>query len=154
MPVVHFRYLYHFTHPDNIASIQLRGLLSWYRLDASRMRYNAASTPLSRNLDTGKGLHDYVHLCTRPYHAMAQKALDEKRVSSLVWLRIAKEPVISWPETRFTYRNAAHKFARPTPDSATAFDSPYHDAEVLVLGHLEPRWILAYRIDPTRETPL
>lgn len=67
--------LYHFTDPSNISSIKEYGLLSWLQLLQRNISHSPASNDFSRSLDRGKNLEDYIRLCNRPSHPMADAAL-------------------------------------------------------------------------------
>lgn len=132
--------LYHFTDGRNVPSIRRYGLLSWQLLVGRGIQHFPASNELSRELDARKDLQNYVRLCLRPQHPMATRALYERRVESLVWLEI-DDVVTRWRATRFSDRNATANEARVDSSPATAFSSQDPQAEILVEGSLNPKWI-------------
>ena len=135
------RPLLHFTDRRNLKSILQRGLLSWEKLERRGIQHFAASTHLSRELDSRAGLGDYVRLCRSDRHPMAYKAQCEGRVDQLVWLKI--DPcVVRWRSTRFSDRNATSSSATIGDDAGLFLVSPDLQAEVMIEGALSTRWIL------------
>lgn len=132
--------LYHFTDPRNIPSIRRHGLLSWTQLKTLGKCHFPASNKLSRNLDTQKGLQNYVRLCLHPNHPMAFRALMDWRIRDVVWLTVS-DAVINWHTTLFSDMNAASRRARINSNPQTALESPDPQAEVLVEGSIETQWI-------------
>jgi hypothetical protein len=135
------RPLLHFTDRRNLKSILKHGLLSWEALESRNIQHFAASTPLSRTLDTRAGLGDYVRLCRSDRHPMAYKAKCDGRVGKLVWLKI--DPgVVRWRSTRFSDINATSSNARVGGDADIFYDSSDLQAEVMIERALSTRWIL------------
>lgn len=105
------------------------------------MRHWPASNELSRNLDRQRNLEDYVRLCLRPEHPMATCAILERRVDRLVWLEVS-DAVLHWRATLFSSDNATSNRAIINRDWRTAYKSESNQAEVLVEGSLNVRWII------------
>lgn len=133
-------YLYHFTDALNLNSILQYGLLSWVQLEARGIEHRPASNSLSRYLDQRRELGDYVRLTMQMKHPMVAKALYERRVESIVWVRV-DIAVARWDSTLFSNKNAAASDAVVNSDWRTAFESSDSQAEVLVRGAIHPRWL-------------
>ena len=133
-------YLYHFTHPSNLPSIKKHGLLSWERLDQCGIYYIPASNSLSQNLDLKKGLSDYVRLSLDQKHPMADAAIYYGRVDRLIYIKI-HPAVINFSETLFSDENTTANFAIIDNDPFTALNSSSKQAEILVEGVVEPKYI-------------
>ena len=106
--------LYHFTDRDNLESIiKNGGLFSW--MDCERKGINIAKPgggSLSRQLDNGRNLGDYVRVSFTTQHPMMYVAMKDGRVSNPVILEIDPE-VIYWKGTCFSNMNAATYKVRP-----------------------------------------
>lgn len=106
--------LYHFTDRDNLESIiKNGGLFSW--MDCERKGIKIAKPgggSLSRQLDNGRNLGDYVRVSFTTQHPMMYVAMKDGRVSNPVILEIDPE-VIYWKGTCFSNMNAATYKVRP-----------------------------------------
>lgn len=132
--------IYHFTDPRNIPSIRRYGLSSWSRLIQQDISHYPASNAMSRELDRRKNLEDSIHFCLRPCHPMANMAPSRGRVVKRVWLAI-DSTVIYWRSTRLSSTNAASSRAVIDYCQDTALRSDDIQAEVLVPGFLNSRFI-------------
>ena len=99
-----------------------------------------ASSEDSRKLDARLNLEDYIRLCTRREHPMATRALHEGRIKNYVWLEI-NDAVTRWTATLYSNDNAVAKRAIINNDSRTALESNSIQAEILVMGGLNAKWI-------------
>lgn len=106
--------LYHFTDRDNLESIiKNGGLFSW--MDCERKGIKIAKPgggSLSRQLDNGRNLGDYVRVSFTTQHPMMYVAMKDGRMSNPVILEIDPE-VIYWKGTCFSNMNAATYKVRP-----------------------------------------
>lgn len=106
--------LYHFTDRDNLESIiKNGGLFSW--MDCERKGIKIAKPgggSLSRQLDNGRNLGDYVRVSFTTQHPMMYVAMKDGRISNPVILEIDPE-VIYWKGTCFSNMNAATYKVRP-----------------------------------------
>jgi hypothetical protein len=132
--------LYHFTDVRNIQSIQRRGLLSWRKLFDWNIQHYPASNEVSRRLDERAQLSDYVRLCLHREHPMEYVARKEGRIYRVVWLEIDSS-VTRWRATKFSDINATANDATINHDYRTAYNSPDTQAEVLVQGGINVKWI-------------
>ena len=128
--------LYHFTDPRNLESIRLFGLMSWQQLIQQDIGHFPGSDKDSRRIDARKCLGNYVHLCLRPEHSMAELAVKQKRIESFVWLSIDCS-VIRLETTQFSDQNATANAAIINDDPNTALSSKNPRAEVLVEGSID-----------------
>lgn len=71
---------------------------------------------------------------------MAQRALYEGRIHDYVWLEV-DDIVVRWRATLYSSDNAVANRAVVNEDPRTALDSESIQAEVLVLGGLNVKWI-------------
>lgn len=71
---------------------------------------------------------------------MARRAIYEGRIRDYVWLEIDPN-VVHWESTLFSSDNAVAKRALINNDFKTALESPSIQAEVLVHGRIDQRWI-------------
>nr|GFC83032.1 hypothetical protein [Tanacetum cinerariifolium] len=112
--------LYHFTDRSNLASIRSAGgLISWYSCQQQHIRIpRPGGSSLSWELDSRKGLADYVRLSFTPSHPMMHVALSDGRISSPVILEI-DPAVIFWEGTQFTTMNAAKSGVQASETLAT-----------------------------------
>ncbi len=133
-------FLYHFTDWRNLESIEEHGLLSWPILFSMGIRHFPGSNSLSRTLDKKKKVQNYVHLCTRKYHPMLGRCLNDGRIQRVAWL-IIDPAVIRWGATLFSDENATSDSAEIGSDPSIALDSFSDQAEVMVSGSLSSRWI-------------
>lgn len=132
--------LFHFTDPRNLPSISQNGLLSWDRLVRRGIPHWPASSDQSRMLDGRLNLQDYVRLCLARNHPMASLAVYEGRIAEYVWIEI-DDVVIRWQSTLFSSENAVARRSIINSDPRTAFESPSIQAEVLVHGRIDQRWL-------------
>jgi len=109
--------LYHFTDIENLQSIKANGgLCSWHYCERNNIGISRpGGTRLSRNLDSYKGLENYVRLSFISDHPMMYVAEKEGRIKFPVVLTISTE-VIFKKDTKFTHQNA-------TRSGVTAFNS-------------------------------
>lgn len=113
--------IWHFTDRSNLESIQRAGgLLSLAEL--SRRGIDVPSpggNQWSHDADRMNGVDDYVHLAFVDDHPMQFIAVQEKRISSPVWLKINPDLVLS-DGVRFT-SDVANKSGVPllTPDEGS-----------------------------------
>ncbi len=132
--------LYHFTDPRNLESIRHFGLMSWQKLIQRDIGHFPGSDNDSRRIDARKCLENYVHLCLRPEHSMAELAVKQKRIKSFIWLTIDSS-VIRLESTLFSDQNATANAAIINHDPRTALASKNPRAEVLVEGSISLRCI-------------
>ena len=103
--------LYHFTDITNLKSIfDKGGLYSWSFLKNKTVRNTFASTNLSKELDSRRGLENYVRLSFNSTQPMMHKAIYDGRISHPVIIEIDPS-VIFLKETLFSDRNATDKNA-------------------------------------------
>ena len=99
--------LYHFTDFDNLESIiKNGGLYSW--MDCERKGIKIAKPGggnLSRQLDSGRNLEDYVRVSFTTQHPMMYVAMKDGRISNPVILEIDPE-VIYWKDSCYSNMNA------------------------------------------------
>lgn len=133
--------LFHFTAPENLASIRQYGLLSWQELERRNISHIPASSTLSRNLDSRVGLEDYVRLSKSQNHPMFEAAIYYGRIRRLVWLKINPN-VIDLPSTLFSDDNATSNRATINNDKNTALNSTSPQAEILVKTRIDPAKII------------
>ena len=147
--------LYHFTDAANVESIRQHGLLSASCLLSRSLPTVMNSDELSRGLDRAQGLDGYVRLSFNDKNPMQFKAMQEKRVSKLVMLKISLQ-VVSRPNVMFSDCNAtrtdAVKSLKPdivrfdvvrAKDQFSVMPSlrQYYQAEVLVPSPIPPHLI-------------
>lgn len=152
--------LYHFTDRENLVSIRAAGgLLSWYSCKQNDIGIaRPGGSEASWQLDSHKGLADYVRLAFIPDHPMMYVARKDGRLKSPIILEI-DPAVIFLQETKFSEMNAVKNgvFANSNLDkfseikfnifSKRFFDltddeKPYYQAEVLVHRMLPAKYIL------------
>lgn len=114
--------------------------MSWKRLLSNGIEHWPASNQLSRNLDKRINMKNYVRLCRQPNHPMAHKALIDGRINDFVWLQI-DGVVANWQTTRFSSDNATRNYVNINDDPDTALGSFSPQAEILVEGGINVRWI-------------
>lgn len=133
---------FHFTDSRNLPSIRRFGLRSWQFLQDHDVRHFPASNAASRNLDRRAGLQDYVRLCLRPFHPMEYRACHDpdRDIERIMWI-VVDPIVIQWKATLFSSDNATSKRARIDADPWTAFASDSEQAEILVKGWIDRRWL-------------
>jgi hypothetical protein len=152
--------LYHFTDRANLESIRKNGgLLSWSSCnDLSIAIPKPGGNALSRDLDSNKGLQNYVRLSFVEDNPMKYVAMSDGRINDPVILEIDLE-VIYYDTTIFTNQNAA-KTGVVADSSLATFQSirfhyfrynyldlypdtkPYYQAEVLVAERIPIKLIM------------
>ena len=154
--------LYHFTDRDNLESIiKNGGLYSWMDCERKGIKINKpGGSPVSRQLDSGRNLEDYVRVSFTTQHPMMYVAMKDGRISNPVILEIDPE-VIYWNETLYANLNAAKHTIKPiigptlsdfkqihfqSVKVRTHFDlpeeeQPYFQAEVLVKNFIPLEYI-------------
>ena len=151
--------LYHFTDRANLQSIKANGgLCSWKYCERNGIMISRpGSTQSSRNLDSYKGLENYVRVSFVSDNPMMYVAEKEGRIYNPVVLEISPE-VIFKKETKFTNQNAVKngvtafssfeqfKFIRFDLFHWRYFDldddvKSYYQAEVLVLDKIPLEFI-------------
>lgn len=154
--------LYHFTDRDNLESIiKNGGLYSWMDCERKGIKINKpGGSPVSRQLDSGRNLEDYVRVSFTTQHPMMYVAMKDGRISNPVILEIDPE-VIYWNETLYANLNAAKHTIKPiigptlsdfkqihfqSVKFRTHFDlpeeeQPYFQAEVLVKNFIPLEYI-------------
>ena len=142
--------LYHFTDCRNCESIKKHGLLSWEQLRQKGIESIPASDTFSRNRDHRNNLQNFIHLCLTAQHSMTDRAISEKRIESIIWLKI-DDSVIERKTTLFCNQNSTANAAYWDDNPKTAFDSKLINAEVLVEGSIAPDLIYIY--EEIIETP-
>jgi hypothetical protein len=154
--------LYHFTDRENLESIiKNGGLYSW--MDCERKGIKIAKPgggSMSRQLDSGRNLEDYVRVSFTTQHPMMYVAMREGRISNPVILEIDPE-IIYWKGTCYSNMNATIHRIRPNiGDSLSDFkqihfksvkvhkhfdlpeeEQPYFQAEVLVKNFIPLEYI-------------
>ena len=154
--------LYHFTDRDNLESIiKNGGLYSW--MDCERKGIKIAKPgggSLSRQLDSGRNLEDYVRVSFTTQHPMMYVAMKDGRISNPVILEIDID-VIYWKDTIYSNLNATKHTIKPniggtisdfkqihfkSVKSHKHFDlpeeeQPYFQAEVLVKNFIPLEYI-------------
>lgn len=154
--------LYHFTDRDNLESIiKNGGLYSWMDCERKGIKIDKpGGSPVSRQLDSGRNLEDYVRVSFTTQHPMMYVAMKDGRISNPVILEIDPE-VIYWNETLYANLNAAKHTIKPiigptlsdfkqihfqSVKVRTHFDlpeeeQPYFQAEVLVKNFIPLEYI-------------
>ena len=154
--------LYHFTDRDNLESIiKNGGLYSW--MDCERKGIKIAKPgggSMSRQLDSGRNLEDYVRVSFTTQHPMMYVAMKDGRISNPVILEIDPE-IIYWKETCYSNMNATiHRIKPNIGESLSDFqqihfqsvkvhkhfdlpeeEQPYFQAEVLVKNFIPLEYI-------------
>ena len=154
--------LYHFTDRDNLESIiKNGGLYSW--MDCERKGIKIAKPgggSLSRQLDSGRNLEDYVRVSFTTQHPMMFVAMKDGRISNPVVLEIDPE-VILWKGSCYSDMNATTHKIRPNIGEGISdfkkihfqsvkahkhFDlpeeeQPYFQAEILVKNFIPLEYI-------------
>jgi len=154
--------LYHFTDRDNLESIIVNGgLYSWMDCKRKGIKINKpGGSPVSRQLDSGRNLEDYVRISFTTQHPMMYVAMKDGRISNPVILEIDTD-VIYWKDTCYSNLNAAKHTIRPNIGEGLAdfkqihfqsvkahkhFDlpeeeQPYFQAEILVKNFIPLEYI-------------
>ena len=154
--------LYHFTDRENLESIiKNGGLYSW--MDCERKGIKIAKPgggSMSRQLDSGRNLEDYVRVSFTTQHPMMYVAMREGRISNPVILEIDPE-IIYWKDTCYSNMNATiHRITPNIGDSLSDFkqihfqsvkvhkhfdlpeeEQPYFQAEILVKNFIPLEYI-------------
>ena len=130
--------LYHFTDRDNLESIiKNGGLYSW--MDCERKGIKIAKPGggnLSRQLDSGRNLEDYVRVSFTTQHPMMYVAMKDGRISNPVILEIDTD-VIYWKDTCYSNLNAAKHTIRPNIGEGLADFKQIHFQSVKAHKHFE-----------------
>ena len=154
--------LYHFTDRDNLESIiKNGGLYSWMDCERKGIKIKKpGGSSISRQLDSGRNLEDYVRVSFTTQHPMMYVAMKDGRISNPVILEIDPE-VVCWNESLFANLNAATYKCKPnigptisdfkqihfqSVKARTHFDlpeeeQPYFQAEVLVKNFIPLQYI-------------
>lgn len=154
--------LYHFTDRDNLDSIiKNGGLYSWMDCERKGIKINKpGGSSVSRQLDSGRNLEDYVRVSFTTQHPMMYVAMKDGRISNPVILEIDLE-TIYWNETLYANLNAARYTLKPNIGPTISdfkqihfqsvkarkhFDlpeeeQPYFQAEVLVKNFIPLQYI-------------
>ncbi|RAI37115.1 DarT ssDNA thymidine ADP-ribosyltransferase family protein [Rhodoplanes serenus] len=86
---------FHFTDRKNIPLIKQHGLLSMKELNKRSIVVPApGGNEISRIADVGCGMDKYVHLTFKPGHPMEKSAVEDKRITDLVHLKINPELIL------------------------------------------------------------
>ena len=107
--------LYHFTDRDNLESIiKNGGLYSWGDCERKGIKINKpGGSSVSRQLDSGRSLEDYVRVSFTTQHPMMYVAMKDGRITNPVILEIDPD-VIYWEECLYANLNAASYKAKPS----------------------------------------
>lgn len=139
---------YHFTDRSNLPSIRRLGLLSARQLRFARYDHRPSSSTASRRIDEKLNLDDYVRLCLKPEHPMAEAALFRGSASELAWLEVNLTSLVRLRgRVRYTNTNAVSRSMTIDDDPATALNGD-HQAEILVRGSVPKSLIREYRPTP------
>lgn len=150
--------LYHFTERSNLKSIKkYLGLYSWHYCETKKIKIpNPGGNNLSRELDTKKGLQNYVRLSFTKNHPMM--FVDPIRSRDNVILELELD-VIFWHNTMFSDKNANRNdakigteiddfknirlgyFKEPNHFRLNEDERPYYQAEVLINEHIPIEYI-------------
>lgn len=153
--------LYHFTDKDNLKSIRdNKGLFSWKSCEKNKIEIlKPGGDDLSRNLDSYRGLEDYVRLSYNHDHPMMYRALKDRRILNPVILEINPD-VMLLETTQFSDMNATSnncnvgstfqdlkKVNFSITKKRNYFEladhqKPYYQAEILVYSHIPLKYIL------------
>lgn len=151
--------LYHCTNYNNLPSIVAHGgLYSWNYCKCNGIQVlTPGGTELSRDLDSSKGLDDYVRLSFNLRHPMFYSR--KRQIQNIVSLRVDSS-VIYWQSTLFSNKNATRTgtavgghichFKSVNFDLAkqeydycrhSDMDKQYIQAEVMVKKHIPLKYI-------------
>ncbi len=150
--------LYHFTDRANLKSIKKHGALySWHYCVTNNIDIPVpGGNQLSRDLDTRKGLQDYVRVCFTRSHPMM--FVQPIRNRNNVILEIDPE-IIYWNGTRYADKNATRNdvnvgsslhdfmqlrfdlFKLPNHFRLSDFDRPFFQGEVLIPTKIPAKYI-------------
>ena len=130
--------LYHFTDRDNLESIiKNGGLYSWMDCERKGIKINKpGGSPVSRQLDSGRNLEDYVRVSFTTQHPMMYVAMKDGRISNPVILEINPE-VIYWNETLYANLNAAKHTIKPIIGPTLSDFKQIHFQSVKVRKHFD-----------------
>ena len=130
--------LYHFTDRDNLESIiKNGGLYSWMDCERKGIKINKpGGSPVSRQLDSGRNLEDYVRVSFTTQHPMMYVAMKDGRISNPVILEIDPE-VIYWNETLYANLNAAKHTIKPIIGPTLSDFKQIHFQSVKVRSHFD-----------------
>lgn len=150
--------LYHFTDRSNLKSIKKHGgLYSWYHCVNNKIKIPVpGGSQLSRDLDTRKGLVDYVRVSFTRNHPMM--FVQPVRNRNNVILEIDTE-VIFWKGSQYADKNATRNdvnfgasiddfkrlrfdfFKLPNHFNLSEENKPYFQGEILVSNHIPIKFI-------------
>lgn len=150
--------LYHFTDRSNLESIKKHGALySWYHCSTNNISIPIpGGNQLSRDLDTRKGLQDYVRVSFTRCHPMM--FVEPIRNRNNVILELETE-VVYWKGTKYADKNATRNdvnigaslkdfnqlrfdlFKGPNHFSLSDNDKPFFQGEILVPNSIPARYI-------------
>ena len=130
--------LYHFTDRDNLESIiKNGGLYSWMDCERKGIKINKpGGSSVSRQLDSGRNLEDYVRVSFTTQHPMMYVAMKDGRISNPVILEIDPE-VIYWNETLYANLNAAKHTIKPIIGPTLSDFKQIHFQSVKVRTHFD-----------------
>ena len=130
--------LYHFTDRDNLESIiKNGGLYSWMDCERKGIKINKpGGSPVSRQLDSGRNLEDFVRVSFTTQHPMMYVAMKDGRISNPVILEIDPE-VIYWNETLYANLNAAKHTIKPIIGPTLSDFKQIHFQSVKVRKHFD-----------------
>jgi hypothetical protein len=152
--------LYHFTDIANLDSIRKHeGLYSWHYSQKNNIKIDRpGGNQLSRNLDTAKGLQNYVRTSFVKHHPMMYSAQKEGRILNPIILEIDPE-IMFFDNTLFAPKNAAKngtiasgsiemlksinfEILKRNYFDLDSAQKPYYQAEVLTLQSIPIKYIL------------
>ena len=130
--------LYHFTDRDNLESIiKNGGLYSWMDCERKGIKINKpGGSPISRQLDSGRNLEDYVRVSFTTQHPMMYVAMNDGRISNPVILEIDLD-VIYWKETCYSNLNATKHTIKPNIGGSISDFKQIHFQSVKVHKHFD-----------------
>ena len=130
--------LYHFTDRDNLESIiKNGGLYSWMDCERKGIKIpKPGGGIISRQLDSGRNLEDYVRVSFTTQHPMMYVAMKDGRISNPVILEIDTE-VIYWNDTCYSNLNATIHKIRPNIGGTINDFKQIHFQSVKVYKHFD-----------------
>ena len=130
--------LYHFTDRDNLESIiKNGGLYSWMDCEQKGIKIaKPGGGSLSRQLDSGRNLEDYVRVSFTTQHPMMFVAMKDGRISNPVILEIDPE-VIFWKGTCYSNLNATTYKVRPNIGETISDFKQIHFQSVKARKHFD-----------------
>lgn len=151
--------LYHFSNRQNLESIRKNGICSISEMERLGISSKYSSSDVSRVIDSGKQLSEYVHLSYERDTPMLYKALAEGRLYEYIILEVTPD-VIFYKESKFSNINAASNEAVISSDINFFLNLPFssfhnkkysclseqakknYQAEVLVKNNISTNQIL------------